>query len=152
MKRKVAIYARVSTDSEEQLTSYSSQIKHYSKMIKSNSEWEFVGVYADEGISGTQVKHRAEFQRMINDALSGKIDIIIMDLGLPEIDGITAIKNIKDLYKDMKFVVLTSHNDKKDVLNHKERFEEKDCQTGLSKCFDYLSKNVNLIDLKSYNE
>lgn len=48
---------------------------------------------------------------------NNKIDIIIMDLGLPEIDGITAIKNIKDLYKDMKFVVLTSHNDKKDVLN-----------------------------------
>ena len=75
--KKVCAYARVSTDSEEQLTSYSSQINHYSKMIKSNSEWEFVGVYADEGISGTQVKHRAEFQRMINDALSGKIDIII---------------------------------------------------------------------------
>ena len=75
--KKVCAYARVSTDSEEQLTSYSSQIKHYSKMIKSNSEWEFVGVYADEGISGTQVKHRAEFQRMINDALNGKIDIII---------------------------------------------------------------------------
>ena len=50
--------------------------------------------------------------------------------------------NVKDLFAKYK----------KDVLNHKERFEEKDCQTGLSKCFDYLSKNVNLIDLKSYNE
>ena len=75
--KKVCAYARVSTDSEEQLTSYKSQIKHYSEYIKSNPEWEFVGIYADEGISGTQVKNRTEFQRMIDDALSGKIDIII---------------------------------------------------------------------------
>lgn len=54
--KKVCAYARVSTDSEEQLTSYSSQIKYYSDKIKSNPNWEFVGVYADEGISGTGVK------------------------------------------------------------------------------------------------
>lgn len=76
-KKKAGAYARVSTDNEEQLTSYSSQIKHYSEMIKSNPEWEFVGVYADEGISGTQVKHRTEFSRMIDDAMNGKLDIII---------------------------------------------------------------------------
>ena len=75
--KRVCAYARVSTDSEEQLTSYSSQIKHYSKMIKSNPEWEFVGVYADEGISGTQAKNRTEFLKMIDDALNGKIDMII---------------------------------------------------------------------------
>lgn len=75
--KKVCAYARVSTDSEEQLTSYDSQIKYYSDYINSNPNWEFVGIYADEGISGTQVKHRTEFQRMINDALNGKIDIII---------------------------------------------------------------------------
>ena len=76
-KKKVCAYARVSTDSEEQLTSYSSQIKHYSEIIKNTPDWEFVGIYADEGISGTQVKHRKEFTRMINDALNGRIDIII---------------------------------------------------------------------------
>ena len=75
--KRVCAYARVSTDSEEQLTSYSSQIKHYSKMIKSNPEWEFAGVYADEGISGTQVKNRTQFQKMIEDALNGKINMII---------------------------------------------------------------------------
>ena len=75
--KKVCAYARVSTDSEEQQTSYNSQIKHYSEQIKSNPEWEFVGVYADEGISGTQAKNRANFLRMIEDALNGKIDIII---------------------------------------------------------------------------
>ena len=75
--KKVCAYARVSTDSEEQLTSYSSQINHYTNYIKSNSDWEFAGVYADEGISGTQVKKRTEFMRMIDDALNGKIDMII---------------------------------------------------------------------------
>jgi len=75
--KKVCAYARVSTDSDEQLTSYSSQIKYYSSKIKSNPEWEFVGVYADEGISGTQVNNRAEFKKMIDDALNGKIDIIL---------------------------------------------------------------------------
>lgn len=74
---RVCVYARVSTDSEDQKTSYISQIKHYSKMIKSNPDWQFVGVYADEGISGTQVKKRVQFQKMIQDALDGKIDIII---------------------------------------------------------------------------
>ena len=76
-KLNVCAYARVSTDSEEQLTSYSSQIKHYSEVIKANPDWNFVGVYADEGISGTQVKNRVEFARMIDDAMKGKIDIII---------------------------------------------------------------------------
>lgn len=74
---RVCAYARVSTDSDEQKTSYLSQIEYYSKMIKNNPDWEFVGVYADEGISGTQVKNRVQFQRMIQDALDGKIDIII---------------------------------------------------------------------------
>ena len=75
--KKVCAYCRVSTDLEEQQTSYSSQIKYYSDYIKSIPEWEFVGIYADEGISGTQVKNRTEFKRMIEDATSNKIDIII---------------------------------------------------------------------------
>ena len=77
IKKRVCAYARVSTDSEEQLTSYSSQIEHYSTLIKANPNWEYVGIYADEGISGTQVKNRTEFKRMIDDSLSGKIDMII---------------------------------------------------------------------------
>ena len=76
IKRDCA-YARVSTDTEEQLTSYSSQISYYTEKIKSNPDWEFVGIYADEGISGTQAKNRTEFLRMIEDAKKGKIDIVI---------------------------------------------------------------------------
>lgn len=76
-KKKVCAYARVSTDSKEQKNSYNSQIVHYTKYIKENPEWEFVGIYADEGISGTQAKKRTEFLRMIDDALAGEIDMII---------------------------------------------------------------------------
>ena len=75
--KRVCAYCRVSTDSEEQQTSYTSQIEHYTTKIKSNPDWEFAGIYADEGITGTQVKNRTEFQRMIDDALAGKIDMII---------------------------------------------------------------------------
>ena len=74
---RVAAYCRVSTDSDEQLESYQSQLKYYRDLIKSNENWEYVGVYADQGISGTQVKHRKDFQQMINDAMDGKVDLII---------------------------------------------------------------------------
>ena len=74
---RVAAYCRVSTGSEEQLESYQSQVRYYKDKITSNSNWELVGIYADEGLSGTQVKWRQNFQRMIDDALAGKIDLII---------------------------------------------------------------------------
>ena len=74
---KVAAYCRVSTDSEEQLTSYTNQMKFYTEMISTKKEWEFVGIYADEGISGTKVKKRPQFKKMIDDCLAGKIDYII---------------------------------------------------------------------------
>lgn len=77
MHLRVCAYARVSTDNIEQKTSYDSQIIHYENMIKSNTNWEFVGVYADEGITGTQLKKRDNFNQMIQDALDGKIDMII---------------------------------------------------------------------------
>ena len=76
-QRRVAAYCRVSTDSEEQLTSYTNQKKVYTEMIAAKSEWEFAGLYADEGISGTRADKRPQFQKMINDCLSGKIDYII---------------------------------------------------------------------------
>ncbi|MDD4492861.1 MAG: recombinase family protein [Eubacteriales bacterium] len=76
-QKKVAAYCRVSTDSEEQLTSYVNQKKFYTDMISKNKEWEFAGLYADEGISGTRADKRPEFNRMIKDCLSGKIDYVI---------------------------------------------------------------------------
>ena len=79
-KRRTAGYARVSTDKDEQFTSYEAQVDYYTKFIKANAEWEFVRVYTDEGISGTSTKRREGFNEMIEDALAGKIDLIAMNL------------------------------------------------------------------------
>ena len=72
IKRRVAGYARVSTDSEEQLTSYEAQVSYYTDYIKKRADWEFVSVYTDEGISATNTKHRDGFNAMIADALAGR--------------------------------------------------------------------------------
>ena len=74
-KRRTAAYARVSTDSEEQLTSYSAQVDYYTNYIKSRDDWEFVSVYTDEGITGTNTKHREGFKRMVADAQSHDEDM-----------------------------------------------------------------------------
>ena len=66
-KLKVAAYARVSTDSEDQLNSFESQVKYYNEKISKNIEWSFVEVYADESISGTQDYKRSNFMRMIQE-------------------------------------------------------------------------------------
>ena len=76
-KRKTAAYARVSTGNEEQATSYEAQVAYYTKFIKSNPKYEFVDVYADDGISGTSTKNRKRFNEMIEDALAGKIELIL---------------------------------------------------------------------------
>ena len=73
-KRRVAGYARVSTDSDEQFTSYEAQVDYYTDYIKKRADWEFAGIYTDEGISGTNTKYREGFNRMVDDALNGKID------------------------------------------------------------------------------
>lgn len=74
---RVAAYCRVSTDSEDQLNSYKSQVQHYTDLIKSKSEWDLAGIYADEAITGTQVTKREDFQRLINDCMNGDVDMII---------------------------------------------------------------------------
>ena len=79
-QKRVAAYCRVSTDSEEQLTSYQNQMRVYTEMIAARKEWEFAGLYADEGISGTRADKRPEFQRMIRDCQNGKIEIKTAEL------------------------------------------------------------------------
>ncbi|MDF2524660.1 MAG: phage integrase family site-specific recombinase [Clostridiales bacterium] len=76
-KIRVAAYCRVSTDSDEQASSYEVQIAHYTDFIKKNSGWEFAGVFADDGITGTNTKKREEFNRMIKECMAGNIDMII---------------------------------------------------------------------------
>ena len=100
VKRKVAGYARVSTDQEEQLTSYEAQLRYYTEYIKSHDNWEFVNVYADEGISGTSTAHRAGFKQMIEDALNGKIDLIVTKsvsrFARNTVDSLTTIRKLKE--------------------------------------------------------
>ena len=76
-KLRVAAYCRVSTDSDEQATSYEAQVEHYTDYIQKNPEWEFAGIFADDGISGTNTKKREEFNRMIGECMVGQIDMII---------------------------------------------------------------------------
>ncbi len=76
-KLKVAAYCRVSTDSDEQVGSYEVQVQHYTEYIGRNKDWELAGIYADDGISGTNTKKREGFNEMIDDCMAGKVDMII---------------------------------------------------------------------------
>ncbi|EAE2458035.1 recombinase family protein [Enterococcus faecalis] len=76
-KLRVAAYCRVSTDTDEQATSYEAQVEHYTAFINKNSEWDLAGIYADDGISGTNTKKREAFNRLIDDCMDGKIDMVI---------------------------------------------------------------------------
>ena len=99
-KRKVAGYARVSTDHEDQVTSYEAQVDYYTNYIKGREDWEFAGLYTDEGISATNTKHRDGFNRMVADALAGKIDLIITKsvsrFARNTVDSLTTIRKLKE--------------------------------------------------------
>jgi len=99
-KRRVAAYARVSTDSEEQLTSYEAQVDYYTNYILSNHNWQFVKVYTDEGISATNTKKRDGFNSMIKDALDGKIDLIVTKsvsrFARNTVDSLTTVRKLKE--------------------------------------------------------
>ena len=98
--KRVAAYARVSTDNEEQLTSYEAQVDYYTRHIKSNPAWQMVEVYSDEGISATSTKKRDGFNRMIADALEGKIDLIITKsvsrFARNTVDTLTTVRQLKE--------------------------------------------------------
>lgn len=102
-KKRVAAYARVSTSSEEQLTSYEAQVKHYTEYIQSKEHtdhWQFVDVYTDRGITGVSTAKREGFNRMIQDALAGKIDLIITKsvsrFARNTVDTLTTIRKLKE--------------------------------------------------------
>ncbi len=99
-KRRVAGYARVSTDHEDQTTSYEAQVDYYTNYIKSRDDWEFVAIYTDEGISATNTKKREGFKTMIADALAGKIDLIVTKsvsrFARNTVDSLTTVRKLKD--------------------------------------------------------
>lgn len=99
-KRRTAAYARVSTDQEEQETSFTAQVDFYTKKIIENPEWEFVGVYTDEGISAVNTKRREGFNKMISDALAGRIDLIVTKsvsrFARNTVDSLSTIRKLKE--------------------------------------------------------
>ena len=99
-KRRAAGYARVSTDHDDQFTSYAAQIDYYTNYIKGRDDWEFVDVYTDEGITGTSTKRREGFKNMIADALDGKIDLIVTKsvsrFARNTVDSLTTIRKLKE--------------------------------------------------------
>jgi len=99
-RKRVAAYARVSTNSEEQQTSYDAQVSYYTDFIHTKPEWIFVKVYTDKGITGTNTKKREGFNTMIEDALAGKIDLIITKsvsrFARNTVDSLTTIRLLKE--------------------------------------------------------
>ena len=100
-KKRVAAYCRVSTDQAEQLSSYEAQVKYYTAYIEGNPEYECAGIYADEGISGTNTKKREQFNRMIEDCKARKIDMVITKsisrFARNTLDTLTYVRLLKDL-------------------------------------------------------
>ena len=99
-KKRVAAYARVSTETEEQRSSYEAQVDYYTRYIQEKENWEFIDVYSDEGISATNTKRRGGFKRMIADSLNGKIDMIITKsvsrFARNTVDTLTTVRQLKE--------------------------------------------------------
>ena len=100
-KKRVAAYCRVSTDQEEQLSSYEAQVNYYTTYIEKQPDYECAGIYADEGISGTSTKKREQFNKMITDCKAGKIDMIITKsisrFARNTLDCLNFVRLLKDL-------------------------------------------------------
>lgn len=99
-KRRVAAYARVSTDTQEQQTSYDNQVNYYTSYINGRDDWELVKIYTDEGISALNTKKRDGFKQMVKDALDGKIDLIITKsisrFARNTVDSLTTVRELKE--------------------------------------------------------
>ncbi len=113
---RVGAYCRVSTDSDDQLSSYKSQVSYYRTLIEENSKWEMVDIYADEAVTGTQTSKRESFRRMIGDCMNGDIDMIITKsisrFARNTLDTLKYVrmlkeKNIAVLFEDEKINTMT---------------------------------------------
>ena len=104
---RVAAYARVSSDSSDQLHSYAAQTAYFAKLINSDPNWTFVDVYADKGITGTSTEKREDFQRMMEDCRSGKIDRILVKsisrFARNTKDCLEAVRELKELGVNVRF-------------------------------------------------
>ena len=104
---RVAAYCRVSSDSADQLHSYATQIRSYTEYISQQDGWELVDIYADEGLTGTRIEQRTEFQRMMADCRRGKIDRILVKsisrFSRNTKDCLTALRELAKLGVTVKF-------------------------------------------------
>ena len=119
---RVCAYCRVSTDNEDQLSSLEAQVKFYSKLIANNPAWNFVGIYADEGISGTNTKKRLEFNRMIDDCMAGKIDMVmtksISRFARNTLDCLQYVRQLKDKNIAIFFENINTDTRRKPINRH----------------------------------
>ena len=106
-RKRVAAYARVSMDTEKLLHSLSAQVSHFSDQIQSNKNWDFAGVYADEGVSGRRTSRRTEFQRLMADCDAGKIDIVLAKsvsrFARDTVDCLSAVRHLRDIGIEVRF-------------------------------------------------
>lgn len=106
-RKRVAAYARVSMDTERLMHSLSVQVSYYSELIQNTPGWEYAGVYADEGISGTKMDSRPEFIRMLADCEAGKIDIILTKslsrFARNTVDTLNVVRRLKELGIEVRF-------------------------------------------------
>ena len=106
-KKRVAAYARVSVETDLLLHSLSAQVSHFSTLIQGNAGWEYVGVYADSGVTGTSMEHRDEFKRLMADCDAGVIDIVlaksISRFARDTVDCLNAVRHLKDIGVEVRF-------------------------------------------------
>lgn len=106
-RKRVAAYCRVSTLNDDQQSSFAMQVKYYNKMIQSNPDWDFAGVFTDHGVSGTSIRKRAGFQSMLQACEEGKIDLIltksIKRFARNTVDLLNTIRHLKDLGVEVQF-------------------------------------------------
>ena len=139
---RVAAYCRVSTDEDEQINSYKAQIEYYTEKINKNPEWQMAGIFADEGISGTQAKKRPEFLKMIRQCRQGKIDLILTKsfsrFARNTLDSIDYIRELRTLG-----IGVVSEKENMNTLN-----EDSEMLITILSCFaqaesESISKNVS---------
>ncbi len=139
---RVAAYCRVSTDEDEQINSYKAQIEYYTEKINKNPEWQMAGIFADEGISGTQAKKRPEFLKMIRLCRQGKIDLILTKsfsrFARNTVDSVDYIRELRALG-----IGVVSEKENMNTLN-----EDSEMLITILSCFaqaesESISKNVS---------
>ena len=107
MKRKVAIYARVSTEHEAQISALGNQIQYYDEILKTHQDWQLIARYIDEGITGTSTRKRPNFMRKINDAEKGHFDLIVTRevsrFARNTVDALQEIRKLKKIGVEVYF-------------------------------------------------